>query len=274
MATTSVAVPLRGRPAMVLSVVSLVGLAAFTWPLLLPPASTVPGQEHAGDAPWLLLLLLPLLLAVVGAELGGGKLDTRAVALLGVLAAVGAALRLASLGVAGVELVWFLLIPAGRVLGRGFGMALGMLTLLVSALVTGGVGPWLPFQMLAAGWIGFGAGCLPRASGSRERWMLAAYGAVAALLYGLVMDLWFWPFLTTGTTLGPEPGAGALVQLQNFLGYHLVTAMGFDTGRAITTSVAILLAGRPVLLALRRAARRARFDDGARPQPAQAAETA
>ncbi len=263
MTANSLAVPLRGRPALVLSVVSLVGLAAFIWPLVLPPAAAARGTAHVGDAPWLLLLLLPLLLAVVGAELGGGRLDTRAVALLGVLAAVGSALRLASLGVAGVELVWFLLIPAGRVLGRGFGMALGMLTLLVSALVTGGVGPWLPFQMLAAGWVGFGAGCLPRASGNRERWLLAAYGVVAALLYGLVMDLWFWPFISTGTTLGPEPGAGVVGQLENFLGYHLVTAMGFDTGRAITTALAIVLAGRPVLLALRRAARRARFDDGA-----------
>ena len=258
-AARRVAVPLAGRPALVLAVVSLLGVAAFAWPLLSPPPAAPPGAAHLADAPWLLLALLPLLLALVAAEMTGGRLDSRAVALLGVLAGVGAALRLASLGVAGVELVWFLLLPAGRVLGRGFGFALGMLTLLVSALVTGGVGPWLPFQMLAAGWVGFGAGCLPRASGRRELLLLAAYGVVAALAYGLVMDLWFWPFLAQGTTLGPLPGAGVGEQAQRFVSYHLLTALGFDVGRAVTTAVAVLLAGRPVLLALRRAARRARF---------------
>ena len=34
-----------------------------------------------------------------------------------------------------------------------------------SALLTGGVGPWLPFQMLCAAWVGFFAGCLPPARG-------------------------------------------------------------------------------------------------------------
>ena len=36
-------------------------------------------------------------------------------------------------------------------LGPGFGFALGATTLMSSALITGGVGPWLPFQMIAAG---------------------------------------------------------------------------------------------------------------------------
>ena len=40
------------------------------------------------------------------------------------------------------------------------------------ALLTGGVGPWLPFQMICAGGIGLGAGLLPgRAGGRAERWV-------------------------------------------------------------------------------------------------------
>jgi len=50
------------------------------------------------------------------------------------------------------------MIIGGRVLGPGFGFVLGLLAMLGSALVTGGVGPWLPFQMLGAAWIGLGAG--------------------------------------------------------------------------------------------------------------------
>jgi energy-coupling factor transport system substrate-specific component len=256
------AVRLRPRAAAVLAVVSLLGLAAFTWPLIIAPDPSGAAGAHAGDAPWILLGLLPLLLAVLLAEIADGGIDAKAVAVLGVLAAVGAALRVASGGTAGVELVWWLLIPAGRVLGRGFGFVLGAVTLFASALLTSGIGPWLPFQMLGAAWVGFGAGCLPRASGRVELAMLAAYGAVAGLMYGLLLDLYFWPFLAGGTQLDYVAGAPVLDNLGRFLAFHLATAMGFDVGRAITTVVLLLLVGRPVLLALRRAARRASFEAG------------
>ncbi len=155
-------------------------------------------------------MILPLLLAVVLAELAEGALDAKAVALLGVLAACGAALRLPSGGVAGFEPVFFLLIPAGRVLGRGFGFVLGALTLFVSALLTGGVGPWLPFQMLGAAWMGFFAGCLPPVRGRAEVWMLAAYGAAAALAYGFLLNLSFWPYVAGGdSALSFVPGGGS-----------------------------------------------------------------
>ena len=104
------------------------------------------------------------------AEIAEGGLDAKAVAMLGVLAAVGAALRLLGAGTAGIEPVFFLLVPAGRVLGRGFGFVLGCLTLFASALLTGGVGPWLPFQMLAAG-LGRVRGGLPApGDGAHARW--------------------------------------------------------------------------------------------------------
>ena len=72
---------------------------------------------HLSDAPWVFMLLVPLLLGVVVSELADGGMDSRSVALLGVLAACASALRLAGAGVTGFEAVFFLLIPAGRVLG-------------------------------------------------------------------------------------------------------------------------------------------------------------
>ena len=56
-------------------------------------------------------------------------------------------------------------------LGPGFGFVLGSVTMFASALLTGGVGPWMPFQMLAMGWVSMGAGLLPgpdRLRGRRE----------------------------------------------------------------------------------------------------------
>jgi len=253
------AMRLRTRSWLLLAACSVIGVVAFAWPLLADPSGSA-GTAHSADAPWLLAVLLPLLLCVVLAELAEGALDAKSVALLGVLAACGAALRLPSGGVAGFEPVFFLLIPAGRVLGRGFGFVLGALTLFVSALLTGGVGPWLPFQMLGAAWMGFFAGCLPPARGRAEVWMLAAYGAVAALAYGLLLNLSFWPYVAGGdSALSFVPGAGLAENLRHFWAFHLATSLGFDIPRAVFTGAFILVAGRPILGALRRASRRAAF---------------
>ena len=236
------------------------GIVAFAWPLF-ASANSALDASHSADAPWIFVILIPLLIGVILAELADGSLDAKSVALLGVLAATGAVLRLPSGGVAGFEPVFFLLIPAGRVFGRGFGFVLGALTLFVSALITGGVGPWLPFQMFGAAWIGFFAGCLPPARGRIEIALLATYGAVAALAYGLVMNLWFWPFVSSGdTTVSYVTGDSVAENLRRFWGFHITTSFGFDIPRAVFTALFLVVAGRPVLGALRRVARRAAFE--------------
>ena len=270
------AVRLRPRASVLLAVTSLVGVVGFCWPLLLH-GTAGNAQAHATDAPWIFIAVLPLLLAVVLSELAEGSLDAKAIALLGILAACGAALRVPSPGVAGFEPVFFLLIPAGRVLGRGFGFVLGALTIVVSALITGGVGPWLPFQMFGAAWMGFGAGCLPPARGRAEIGLLAGYAAVAGILYGTLLNLWFWPFgADASTSFAFVPGAGLVHNLHSFLFFDLTTSLGFDIPRAITNGVLVLVLGRPVLAALRRASRRAAFGAPVvhEPAPTAAAEAA
>jgi energy-coupling factor transport system substrate-specific component len=253
------AVALRPRSAAAVGLVSLAGILAFCWPLIVSPDS---GLAHGTDAPLVFALVLPLLLAVVLAEMSEGGMDVKAVAMLGVLAAIGAALRPLGAGTAGLETVFFLLVLGGRVFGAGFGFVLGATTLFASALVTGGVGPWLPFQMLGAAWVGWGAGLLPPLRGRAEVLMLAGYGAVAGLLYGLLLNLSFWPFATgLGGELSFVAGAPLSENLHRFLVFTLATSLGWDIGRAVTTAVLVLVTGRAVLGALRRAARRAAFEE-------------
>lgn len=245
---------------MLLVASSLLGVMAFAWPFFVRSSARA-GLAHSADAPWIFVCLLPLLLAIVLGEIAEGSLDSKAVALLGILAACGAALRVPSPGVAGFEPVFFLLIPAGRVLGRGFGFVLGALTIFASAIITGGVGPWLPFQMFGAAWMGYGAGCLPRASGRREVLLLAGYAAVACVLYGALLNLWFWPFgAGSTTTFSYVPGGGLVENLHHFVLFDLTTSLGFDIPRAVTNAVLIAILGRPVLATLRRATRRAMLD--------------
>ena len=254
----------RWRSSILLALASLVGVAAFTWPLFVSNPSGSENLAHATDAPWIFVVVVPLLIAILLAEFADGGLDAKAVAVLGVLIACGAALRTPTTGATGFTGVLFLLIPGGRVFGRGFGFVQGALTMFVSAILTGGVGPWLPFQMLSAAWIGYFAGCLPSLGGVRGRreiWMLAAYGVVAGLAYGLVMDMWFWPFATSSESqLHFVAGAPVVENLRRFWAFHLTSALGFDIPRAVSNALLVLVAGAPVLAALRRAARRAAFD--------------
>jgi energy-coupling factor transport system substrate-specific component len=252
------AVRLRPRSAIAVGLVSAVGLVAFGWPLVVAPQA---GLAQSGPASWLFVLLLPLLLLVALAEISEGGVDAKAVALLGVLGAIGAALRPLGTGVAGFEPMFFVLIHGGRVLGRGFGYLLGSVTMFASALLTAGMGPWLPFQILGAAWVGFFAGCLPRLGGRAEIVMLSGYGAAAAFIYGSLQDLALWPFATgVSTSIAYEPGASVTTNLGRFVTFDLATSLGFDVPRAVTTAVLVAVTGRPVLLALRRAARRAAFE--------------
>ncbi len=245
------------RAVAVLVVAAVAGLGAFLWPLAVrPDADFVPGSQ----TPLVLGGLLVLLLAVVGVELTSTGLDVRALAVLGVLAAIGAALRPLGTGTAGIEIVFFLLILGGRVFGPGFGFTLGAVTLFTSALLTGGVGPWLPHQMIAAGFVGVGAGLLPRARGRVELTLLAAYGFASAFAYGWLMDFAFWPFaLGVHGALSWNPAASALENLHTFVLFNLATSMGWNLGRALTNVVLVSVLGHGVLIVLRRAARRASF---------------
>ncbi|HXH79781.1 ECF transporter S component [Nocardioides sp.] len=255
----SAALPIGARSAMVLGLASLAGLMMLGWPLLLD----VPESARV-DPPFVFLALLPLVIVVVLVEFSEGGMDARVLAILGVLSAVNAILRGLGAGTAGIELVFFLLILAGRVFGPGFGFVLGCTSLFASALMTGGVGPWLPFQMLVSAWIGMGAGFLPRRlTGRAEVAALVVYGILASYAFGILMNLSSWPFYLGIAVPGHEgslsyvAGAPLMENLHRFGIFTLLTSTGsWDTGRAITTAVALIVLGPAILTTLRRASRR------------------
>lgn len=253
------ALPMHPRAVAALVLASTVGFIAFFWPFLAAPASAA--VAHAADAPFLFALLLPVLLAVVLSQMTTPGSGAKAIAMLGVLAALVAALRPLGAGHAGIEPFWFIIIIGGRALGPGFGFALGAVGIFASALLTGGFGPWVPFQMIGAAWVGMGAGLLPRRlSGRAEVVVLAAYGAGAAIAFGFLLNAWFWPFFSdSGTAFAFLPGAPATENLARLLLFSLATSLGYDLPRAIITAALTLLAGGPLLRSLRRAAQQANF---------------
>jgi hypothetical protein len=237
-----------------LVIASILGLAGFAWPLA---AAALPSDAQAA-VPVVALAVVPALVVAVALSLDRSMYSATTVALLGVLAAVGAAIRIAGTGVGGIEPVFIVLILAGRAFGARFGFLLGMLTIALSSVLWGGIGPWTPFQLFACGWVGAGAGLLPRLGVGSRRWetvMLAGYGIVASYAFGLVMNFWFWPFAVgSGTGISYVAGAPLGQNLASFWLYSLVTStLTWDTVRAITTTVGILLIGPAALPAFRRA---------------------
>jgi energy-coupling factor transport system substrate-specific component len=242
-----------GRVAIV--VAALASVMVFAWPLFISAAST----DQAALAQGVFIALMPLMLVLVLVEFAAGDISTKQLAVLGVLIALNAVIRTLGAGTAGIETAFFLIIIGAYVLGSGFGFILGSASLLVSALLVGGIGPWLPFQMMAAGLVGIGAGVLPK---FKSPWAavttMILYAIVAAFAYGALMTMWNWPFLAgAGGALSYEAGAPLLENLTRFIQYELVTGgLLWDAGRAVTTSVLIALSGKVLLATLSRVASR------------------
>ena len=238
---------------------SALAASAFAWPLF---ASALPQQAQAA-VPVVVFALVPALIVVISLLLDGAVSSSKTLALLGLLAAVGAAVRIASTGVGGFEAVFIILILGGRAYGARFGFLLGMLTIALSSVLWGGFGPWTAFQMFAAGWVGAGAALIPgringqadKASRRREILWLIAYGVLASYLFGALMNLWFWPFgVGPETSISYLPSGSLPDNLGRFGIYTLVTStLTWDTVRALTTGIGLALIGVPALKALRRA---------------------
>lgn len=244
------------KSGLTLGAATVAALVIFAWPLFAGPDLS----SESNFAQSTFMALMPLLLILVFAQYSSGGIDTKQLAMLGVLTALNSVIRMLGAGIAGIETVFFLIVISAYVFRASFGFALGALSLLVSGLITGGVGPWLPFQMMAAGLVGVGAGILPT---FKRRWaqvsVLLIYAVFASYFYGALMTLWNWPFLAgLGTSVSYFPGAGLVSNLQRFWQYQVVTGgLIWDTGRAITTCVLIIVTAPALLATLHRAASRA-----------------
>jgi energy-coupling factor transport system substrate-specific component len=248
----------RTRPVLVYVLIVVVGAGAFLYPFWLP-SSTLPNMAHSGDAPLVAAVVGALVVAAMALEVRRGTMNGGTVAILGVLAAIAGLLRLLGLP-GGGNGIYFVVILAGAAFGPRFGLLLGLCAMAVSAIVTGGIGPWLPFQMLALAWMGGLAGVIGLATARFaprvEVAVLAAYGWVWGFVYGAIMNLWFWPFTRDGGQLSWAPGLSVAETLNHYWSFYFATSLAWDAASALTNAVLILLTGAALMRTLRRFAHR------------------
>ena len=254
MNTTPNVITFSRKTAVVLFIASIFSAAGFLWPFFYV-------GENLPQTQLFFWCAVAISFALVVVQISGQQLDAKSVALLGVLSALIAALRPLGAGAVGIEPMWFILILSARVFGASFGFLLGMISMFVSALLTGGIGPWLGYQVFAAAWIGLLAGALPKSlRGGRELMMLIIYAIFASAAFGILMDLQFWPWaLGSSTQLSYLPNGDISENFSRFITFHFATSMAWDIPRAIFTSALIAFAGKAVLSALRRTRTRAAF---------------
>src|SRR3972149_2855264 len=195
------------------ALLSLAGLAAFAYPFW-APAGLDPSQVR--PALFLFSGSLGMILVAMLAEAQEG-LTAHTVAMLGALVGLNTALRMIDNLVplpGGFSPVFLLISLVGYVMGARLGFLMGALTLLVSDPVSpGGLGPWTPYQMLAAGWVGLGAALLPKKAGVAG---LAAYAAVRGWLFGALTNLYFLPYALGAPDISWQPGLGLVETLARY----------------------------------------------------------
>lgn len=271
----SAALPRAARPArgwlepgnLTFVVLNVLGLVAYLNPFF-APALRQDGMEsfaHRTDAPIVFAVTAALCLVLVVADLTAGGLNSKSLAALGVLAALAAVLRTITLP-AGANLYFFLVILGGYAFGFRMGFLLGALSFFLSAVVTGGIGPWLPFQMFAAAWMGASAGMLRGLAvrtalrGRAEVCLVVAFGVAWGLLFGAITNLWSWPFFAAGPDITYEAGLGPAETLRRYWNYYLLTSLGWDLLRSACNAVVLALVAGPLLRALLRFRERFSFE--------------
>lgn len=237
------------------------GVFAYVYPLLGTPGS---GSTTArqNDLPLMMAVLLALCLLVLIYEIQEWRLNNKLIALLGVLIAMNAILRFFEMALpvfGGFSPVFFLIILTGYVFGGRMGFLMGALTMLVSALITGGVGPWLPNQMFTAGWVGMSAFLVRRIvlwskikNPKFELILLALFGLIWGFGYGAITNLWFWPFIAGPQNQSFSSALNLTTTLKNYGVYYLATSSFWDLGRAVGNVVMVTVFGMAALKTLRR----------------------
>ena len=150
---------------------------------------------------------------------------------LAVMVAISAAGRFVFAWLPGFKPVTAITVIAAIWIGKESGFVIGSLSAVVSNFYFG-QGPWTPFQMFAWGFIGFIAGLFAKHL-RKNKVLLYVFGAVAGVLFSVLMDVW--------TTIWAE-GTFNLVRY----GVAILSALPVTAEYAISNVIFLLILAKPI----------------------------
>ena len=107
------------------------------------------------------------------------------------------------------------------------------------------------------------SGWLPRMENKPrvEALMLAVWGFALGLAFGMLMNVYFWPYVFTPgqSEMYWQPGLGLMETLRRYAVFYAITSLWWDLVRAGGNFLLLLLFGVPVVRLLRRFQRRFHF---------------
>ncbi|MBR2280703.1 MAG: ECF transporter S component [Ruminococcus sp.] len=161
----------------------------YIFVLILIPALVIAGALFYPERSYAIVSLAVALLACVPFFISFEKTSsTRRLVMLAVMTALSVAGRFIFAPIPFFKPVTAMVVIAGMYFGAEFGFLTGALSAVISNFYFG-QGAWTPFQMFSWGIIGFIAGILSSQL-IRSKIILIIYGALAGVIYSLIMDIW------------------------------------------------------------------------------------
>lgn len=241
---------------LVFLLLSIAGGVIFLYPFWAPAQ---PSETESRISLLLFSGSIALILIALISEAQSG-LTSHTIAMIGTLIGLNAVLRLIETVLplpGGFSPVFLLITLVGYTFGAKLGFLMGTLTMLITGpLTVGGIGPWTPYQMLAAGWVGLAASWLPKDRIALPS--LVAYISLWGWLYGALTNLYFWPYAIISPDIGWQAGVGVSETLLRYGRYYLVTSLIWDSARAAGNFLLMAVLGSSLLKALDRFKRRSR----------------
>lgn len=217
-------------------------VAALIVILLLIPLTIFVGTVYLQNKKYLFISLLVMLECMLPFFLvfEGRKPQARELVIIAALCAIGVAGRTAFYFLPQFKPVIALIIISAATFGAESGFLVGAVTMLVSNIMFM-QGPWTPWQMFAAGIIGFLAGLLcSKGILARSRASLCMFGFIATvLIYGVLMNI---------STVFTAQAAPSLELIMTYC----ISGLPFDIVHGLSTVAFLFFAAEPMLEKLNR----------------------
>lgn len=181
-----------------------------------------------------LLAALFLIMLVFKREFRSTR-DLYIILVLNTLIAMSMILKMVPLPM-GMTLTFIIPLLTGCLVKPSLGGVIGFFSILFSALLFGGLGPWSSMQLYLMVVMCLGLTVVPF-NMRRHAAFIIIYGSVWGVLFGFFMTLYFWPM--SGMIYGLENPN------QHFLSFYMTTSLMWDVFRAIGNGIFLYIFKKP-----------------------------